>query len=322
MTVTGALAAGLLLVGCSTPLPEPEPEAAPAVPPPALTAAQVERILEDVSTVVAEGDEVHDAGLLGPRVAGPALDLRTAQYAEVEAGDEGAVTAIPEGTQTVVVPSTTQWPRTVMAVTEAPEDLRAPLLVTLVQDGPRSQFELWSWVRLFPGAQMPPTNQPELGSAEVDPEALLLTPEAVLEGYVALLDGDAEDEAAQAFDEEDDPLRAQIAAVRAGYEGLVVDKGTLTETYEPGADGVQVIGTAEGGAIVVGSVRTSTTITLEDSTVNLGGETAALLGQEVVAANLAIDWTSTVAFAVPPAGSEEPVRVLGAEHTLTEVTGE
>ena len=51
-------------------------------------------------------------------------------------------------------------------------------------------------------------------------------------------------------------------------------------------------------------------------------EIAAMLGRTTVETSLAFTWLSVVAFRVPPAGSPDPVEVLGAEHTLTSVTGE
>lgn len=322
-TLTGAVLGALLLAGCSTPLPEPAPDAVPAALPPAVSTDQVGDVLAEVSAVLAEADATVDPTLLAPRVTGAAEQIRTAEYALAKAGDTEALTAIPPAAQTIVAPITDGWPRTVMVVTEPPADLQPPLLLTLVQQSPREPYQMWSWARLFPGAQMPATAQPDLGSAMVaadEAASLAYAPADVLARYIDVLSTGAASPHAALFTE--DPLRNGIAATKAAYASVVGANGTLTETYQPAASGPWSIATADGGAIVVGAVQTVTTITLADSTLTIGDQTAALLGKPQVAQNLAITWLSVVAFAVPPAGSTDPVTVLGGEHSPIKVTGE
>ena len=312
----------LSLAACATPLPEPQPDAVPAVVPSAVTAEQVQDVLADVSTVIAEADEQYTAELLDPRVNGAAREIRQVEYALRLAGDTEAITPIPAAAQTIIAPKTDAWPRPVMVVTEPPADLQPPLLLTLQQDDPRAQYRLWAWVRLFPGVEMPATAQPQLGSAVVAPDSDVLTvpPGEVIGQYVDLLTNGDTSTFAAAFAE--DPLRVGIAATRDAYGTVVGENGTLAETYQAIPSGQVAMATADGGAIVVGGFRTVTTITLTESTLNIGDQTAALLGKTSVRTNLAMTWLSMVAFAVPPAGSTEPVRMLGAEHSLVGVTGE
>lgn len=316
-----ALIAATLLAGCSTPLPTPQPDAAAVTAPPAASTEQVDRVLADIAATLETADAAGDPALLAPRVSGPALTARTVEYALAKGGATAAVTQIPTEAQTVVVPTTDTWPRTVMVVTEQPEDLSPPLLLTLVQDDPRSQYSLRSWSRLFPGVEVPATTQPEVGSPPVDPEStdLAVPPSEVVDQYVDLLTNGDASAAAATFAE--DPLRTLIGQTRAAYTQAVGANGTLTETYQAGTEPPVVIGTADGGAIVVDTFQTVTTISLVDSTLTVDPQTATLLGAPTVASSLAITWLSTVAFAVPPAGSEEPVQVIGAEHSRLQVTG-
>lgn len=320
--VAALVAAALMLAACSTPLPEPQPDAVPAALPPAVSTEQVDDVVTEVAAVLAEADAALDPTLLDSRVSGPARQIRGVEYALRLAGDEAALTPVPPAAQTVVAPATDSWPRTVMVVTEPPADLQPPLLLTLVQADPRSQYTLWSWARLFPGVEMPATAQPEVGSAPVAgaDESLAVPATEVVARYVDVLtNGDASPHAATFTP---DPLRAGIVATRDAFAGVVGENGTLAETYAPSPEGPYAIGTADGGAIVVGAFTTVTTITLADSTLTIGDQTASLLGRTTVASNLAISWLSVVAFAVPPAGSTEPVRVLGGEHSRLQVTGE
>lgn len=319
---TLAAAAALAAVAaCSAPLPTPAPDAIPAMARVAVDDSQVSRILGEVTSTLAAADAARSAQALAPRVTGTAAEIRAAQYVQAAAGATDALTEIPATPQTVIVPATTIWPRTIMVVTTAPADLRAPLLVTLVQDSPRSQYRLVDWARLFPGTQMPGTAQPKIGSAPIDADSVVpsVRPEDVLANYVDLLTNGATSQFAAAFTA--DPLRDRIAQQRAGWTTAVGDKGSVTETYEVLDPGPYSLAAADGGAIVVGSLRTVTTLSLVDSTLTVGAQTASLLGASTVSSSLVINWDSVLAFYVPPAGSPDPVTVLGGEHAPISVTG-
>ncbi|HEY3438638.1 MAG TPA: hypothetical protein VGK35_13200 [Actinotalea sp.] len=318
-----AAVAALSLVACSAPLPQPHPDAAPAAVQPAVSTDQVDRVLAGLASTLESADGGAGAAALDARLTGPAKTLRAVEYQLAAAGDTSALRQIPAAAQTRIAPATKTWPRTVFVVTEPPADLTAPLLLTLVQQTPRDQFKLWSWVRLFPGVQVPATAKPDIGSAPVpmDAATLVASPADVIAHYVDVLTNGAASPFAASFTP-DDPLRTGIAGVRAQYASVVTEKGSLTETYQPYEGGAYAIATADGGAIVVGAIQTVTTISLADSTLTLGGPAAALLGKPTVASSLAITWLSTVAFAVPPAGSPNPITVLGGEHSPIQVTGE
>lgn len=311
----------LFLAGCSVPLPTPQPDALPAAMQPAMSVEQAEDIVAEVSASLADADAALSVDVPGSRVTGPAATIRSFQYLLVTAGLADALTVIPSSAQTLVLPITDEWPRAMMVVTEPPEDLQAPLLLTLVQTEPRAPYQLWSWVRLFPGVETPALAQPELGSAPVAPDApeLAVSPTEVLAQYVDVLTNRDASPYAAAFTT--DPLRQGIAQTKDAFVAVVGANGSLTETYQPDAAGTYSMATADGGAIVVGTVRTVTTITLVDSTLKMGDQSAAILGTDTLKSNLAITWLSVVAFEVPPAGSDAPIQVLGAEHSRIEVTG-
>ncbi|MDO8108255.1 hypothetical protein Q6348_13725 [Isoptericola sp. b441] len=331
------LLGALLLAGCGQPLPQPSPQASPADPLPALGPDQVDRVLSDVTTVVSAADAAALAAIsaadgevpdsldsidadLQNRLSGPAAAMRRAQYVLATQGGAGAITSIPAGSQTVIEPATDAWPRVLMVVTDPPKDLQAPLLLTLVQTTPRDQYHLWSWARLYGGVKMPPTATPDVGSRPIaaDDAAAAVAPKDVLARYVDVLtNGDGSKYASQFTT---GPLRTRITQQRDAWK-QAIGQGSVTETYTAGDGGPWALATADGGAIVVGSVSTVTTLTLVDSTLTIADATAALLGANTVSKELTIHWLSTVAFSVPPAGSEKPITVLGAEHVPVEVTG-
>lgn len=312
----------LLLAGCAQPLPEPSPDPVPASPPASVTPEQLEDVLDAVAEAVEAADAAQSLDPAAARITGPAATLRTAEYALAAANPEAAVTPLPEGTQTIVTTATDVWPRTIVVVTEPPADLRAPLLLTLVQDGPREQYRLWSWVRLFPGTQMPPTAQPEVGNTPVPPDStdVLVPPVELMQRYVdVMVNGDASEHVGLFGP---DPLRENLGGLREAYAQSAANGGSVTESVEALEEGPVAVGTADGGAIVTGGFRLTISITLDDSTLTVDPATAAFLGgNTTLASSLELTFVGTVAFDVPPVGGEEQVTLLGGEFSLTGATG-
>lgn len=319
-----AVAAGLGLAACANPVPEPAPDAAPAVPPPALTVAQSSSVLDQVGEVLAAGDAALDPAGLDARLTGPALAIRSAEYVRATAtGGERAPVALPMTAQTTIIPDTDAWPRTQMVVTEQPDDLQAPLLLVLQQAGPREPYKLWSWARLGPSVQMPATATPEEGSEPVAPDddSLLLTPTEAMAQYADVLTNGDASAAAATFPA--DFFRTAITEARNQTVASLQAVASVTETVAPEEGAVTALRTADGGAVVVGQLTTVTTATLSQGSITLNDPfDAALSGKESVSSNLVRTWTDVVAMYVPPAGGAETVTVLAAEHARTAVSGE
>lgn len=315
-------ALGLVLVaGCATPLPEPAPEPVPAVAPAATTVAQSGDVLGEVGEVLAEADAALDPAALAPRVTGPALATRTAEYVRATStGGAKGPTVLPTDEQVLIVPQTTQWPRTQLVVTEQPDDLQAPRILVLQQASPREQYKLWGWARMAPGLSMPPTASPEAGSPVLAPDAtgLVVTPADAFAQYADVLaNGDASSHAATFAP---DAYRSAIEAARAATAQGVQQAASATETYTPDPEPVVSLETADGGAIVVGQLTTVSTVTLTVS----GGTIpiqdpfyAALTGTQSAGSSFARTYTDVLVMYVPPADSGAPVQVLAAEHAVT-----
>jgi hypothetical protein len=322
---TALAAVALLGLGaCADPVPEPRPDAAPAVPPPALTVAQSTNVLSQVGEVLAAGDAALDPAGLPERLTGPALAIRTAEYvrATATAGQRPPV-SLPMSAQTTIVPDTDVWPRTQMVVTVQPDDLQAPLLLVLQQNGPREQYQLWGWARLGPSVQMPATADPTVGSEPVaaDDTSLVLSPaEAVAQYADVLTNGDA---SAYAASFPADFFRTALTQARDQTTASLQAVATVAETVAPVDGQVTALRTADGGAIVVGQLSTVTTVTLSQGSITLNDPfDAALAGKPSVTSNLVRTWTDVVAMYVPPAGATTPVQVLAAEHARTAVSGQ
>lgn len=318
-----ALAAVLVLAGCATPLPVPSPDPVPAVPPPTLTAEQVREVLEEVGSVLEEADDELDEEILARRVAGPALTIRTAEYTVNRAlEDDAELVTVPTTDSTIVVPTTETWPRSVLVVTEQPEDLQSPRLLVLTQQTPREDYLLTSWSRLLPDRQVPPTFVPEVGSVPLplDAEGLVATPAEVGEMYADVIKDGDDSPHAVLFGE--DVFRERLALVREQYEKIAEQAGgRFTERYTPEVEQTVAVSTADGGAIVVVPFTSRTRITTDERELSLGRAERALLGKRTVGKRATFTWTGVVTFVVPPEGSTDPITVLAAEHVRTDVTG-
>lgn len=317
------LTVAALVTACAPSLPEPEPDPVPAVPGPALTIDQSTDVLTQVSDVLAKADAALSAADLAPRVEGPALAIRTAEYS-VAAATAGAKapTVLPEKAQSLVVPNTDAWLRTTYAVTEQPDDLQAQRLLVLQQNAPRGQYKLWGWARLLPGVSMPAMAPPGTGSLPVAPDSteLVATPTDVVAQYADVLTNGDKSEFAAAF-EPDDAFRTGIEAGRTVSQQKVQQVGTVAETYTPNPDQVFAVATADGGALVVGGLTTVTTFGIAQGSLTVGPQDAALSGKTSVTKNLVVTWADVLAFYVPPAGSSALIQVLAGEHARTAVTG-
>ncbi len=319
------VAATVALAGCATALPEPAPEPVGAVPPPAVTVDQTQRVLASVNEVLTAADSTRDPAGLPARLAGPALATRTAEY--VWAGATGGArvpTALPLDEQALVVPETATWPRTQLVVTEQPDDLQAPRVLVLQQASPREPYKLWGWARLLQGVQMPATAAPEEGSPELpaDTGDLLVPPSEVGPRYADVLtSGEA---SAHAATFAPDSFRAAIEKARGDTVATLGEAATLAETYAAAPAPVVALATVDGGALVVTEMTTTSTVsvTAPGGTVSVEPFYAALAGGATTASSLSRVFTDVLVVYVPPAGSGAQAQVLAAEHTVTSATAQ
>jgi hypothetical protein len=323
--LVGVVVLAATTAACGTPLPAPSPEPPPAVAPPVLSVTQSTSVLDDIGRALAAGDEALDPAALAPRVIGPALTMRAAEYKRAQATNgERPPTALPTDAQVEIVPQSTTWPRVELVVTEQPDDLQAPRVLVLLQQTPRDRYALWGWARMFPGVSTPQTADADVGSPVLDPDDadLAMSPDDVLAAYGDLLaQGDASQYAASFVD---DPFRQSIVSARQALTANVQEIGAVAETYTPQGTPLTVIGTADDEAIVVGTVETvsTVTITVAGAKLNLSAYEAALSGVTEATTSLVRTYTDVLVFRVPPAGSGEQVQLIAAEAVLTSVTAQ
>ena len=314
----------LLVSGCAAELPQPDPPPAPAVPPAALTVPQSQRALASLGEVLTTSDEALDPAALTPRVEGPALAMRTAEYVRASATDGAKVpTALPTNALAMVIPQTTAWSRTQLVVTEQPDDLQAQRILVLRQDDPRALYKLWGWARLMPGSQMPATAPADVGSEPLpaDDSSLLLTPADALTQFMDVAANGAASQYVASF--ADSPLVQEMADLRAEARSGIGEAGTAATSYTMDPTPATALRTVDGGAIVTGTFTAVSrmTVTLDGATIGLSDPFyAALAGATSAAKESKRTFTGVVVLYVPPTGSQAQVQVLAGELVVTGVT--
>jgi len=332
--VPGLLIAGLVLSACApggaiVPAPTPTATVEPETPAVAASVRQIERIINRVGEAVSRADAEADGDLAATRLAGPALELRRANYTvRAEDAELGALLPIPSSAVEIVLPQRLPdegdtWPRTVFAIVTDPDDeTRPPQALMMVQDDPRSQYRVHYALTLEPQAVVPELAPPSLGSPPLpaDTPLLAVTPNAVATGYAQLLLQGAEAEGFELFDVEGDSLRTQI-----GSEAKQARRDALPETASiefttrvvESADIFSLV-TLDGGAIMTAYLSETETVTPTQSgaAVNASGAVEALSGVTQSTSGVIARYGLQILFYIPPVGSTEQVRVLGYTQGL------
>ncbi len=292
--------------------------------PPVVLESQLERILGSVASTVADADAASDADRLEPRVAGAALELRTASYA-VAAKDAKATAPVPVADAPLLlqmIPTGTEWPRTVVALTQG-DDNPVPQALLLVQETPRDNYRLMSAVQMLPGSTFPSAPAPgATGSVPLDTAGALATaPQAAVDAIADFLTKPSGANA-ETFEE-----NSFAEAITEFQSGVVADPGNkaakITFTHAAEEDGTHALLTGDGGAMVFGYLtHTYTSLPKgEGDTIDLKGTVyQALTGKAVSTKGIDVNYGEAVMMYVPPAGSDDKIRVIGAAQQLVSAT--
>ncbi|MDH6181392.1 hypothetical protein M2152_001574 [Microbacteriaceae bacterium SG_E_30_P1] len=333
------LVTALALTGCSadvwpdgaadaTPTPTATLPEGAELTPPATTVRQVERIVAQVSALAAEADETRDATILEPRFEGPALELRTANYAIRNADANIApLTAIPDGPVKVTLPQQTDtWPRTVFAVIQDDQDATIPpIALYLVQEDPRSNYKVNYAITLEPSAVLPDVAPANIGAARLpaDSGLLAMTPEDAALAYADILMKDVESESYLLFEADGDTLRTNVG-LDAKNQISASLPATAAASFSNGlgeADPI-AMATNDAGAIVAVTLTETTTVTPVEAgaAINPSGQVKALSGIAVSTKGVVATYSDQLLFAIPPAGSDAKIVLLGYSQGLVSAT--
>lgn len=336
-----ALVAALAMTGCSAeywpggaapsgaaPSPSATVPAGAELTPPAATVRQVERIVAQISAVTEEADANRDAELLKTRFTGPALDLRLANYTVRGVdGTVAALPAIPEGPVKLTLPQQTEtWPRTVLAVIQDEKDATIPpVALFLVQEDPRSNYQVEYAVTLEAAAVLPDVAPASVGAARLGADSALLVsaPENLALDYADILEHDVDSDLYLDFDAEGDTLRAAVGlAAKQQAAAALPATARMTFGYLDGEADPIALATNDAGAIVAVELRETTTVVPveQGAAVNTTGQVKALSGVTVTTRGIVATYSDQLLFYVPPAGSDAKIVLLGYSQGLITAT--
>ena len=323
LTATAVAGSGVAAQASQSPAPSPGSSSAAAEPAPdspVLVDAQFRRILEQVSSAVDAGDAAKDASKLEPRVAGPELEVRTQNYKiRSQVGSyEPRMPVRATKLLTTVVTEKRSWPRTVMAVTQGEGNV-VPQLLTLTQASPRENYKLVLTTPLQPGTTFPGIASAGTQTvAPSDKSGLLYSGEEALGGL-----GDRLNSADSAFKDkltegESSPYIADTLAYQADVVNSGVN-GTFSFTHKVVPESVVVFRTADGGALALGRLNFAFdgTPKAEGDKLTIGDDAAALAGGKETSTGMVLNFAESVAVYIPPAGSQDPMKLVAATRGLT-----
>jgi hypothetical protein len=288
---------------------------------------QTSRILDDLSTQLAQSEASQSTAEV-TRIGGTALEMRTAEFA-MHAADPEEVSNDVLATEFAgtVVPATTEWPRSFVAVT-TPTDTGAQYLYVLTQAEARAQYAMTSWTRLLAGVTLPETAPPDVGSPTLalgEEGDLAHTPQAALASYAEAKDNPASG-AAGLFDGTDPARDAWVGLIERWGAALEPIEGTVAPASSADTEGAYVMATADGGAIVLGTIRSALTLTIPETpgrSFTLAPYFGALgAASTTVTRSATIEFAQPVALAIPPKASGQPVAVLGVAQVPVKATTE
>ncbi len=339
MAISTVVVGMLLLSGCTAeswpdflggnaaaPTPTPADTAPPVSTdkPPVVNTTQLESIVSKIALVAQRADADRDATVLAERFTGPALELRTANYA-IRSADTNfaALPAIPSGPVEVTLPQQNdKWPRTVFTVIHDPkESAVAPMALMLVQETPRDNFKVVYAVQLEAGIVLPELAAANVGTQRLQPDAKLfiMPPENLASAFGDLLvNGDAS-EYSKFFDLEGSSLIASI-----GYDAKqariasIPDIASMALGNVAGDADVIPLVTNDSGAIVATYLKETEQVTPSEAgaLINAEGAVKSLSGVSSTTLGTIATYGDQLLFYVPPMGSKQKIVLIGWASSL------
>lgn len=294
---------------------------------PAVTVPQMTRVLGEISTYTATADAAIDTKLLTERFAGPALAARTANYQiRAKKSDYAAMAAIPANPLTITLPQQVEhsWPRLVMTVSQNDADPSlAPVALVMLQNAPRSNYQVFYAITLVPNAQSPKLAPASIGAPRIpaDSKLLKVQPNQLAAAYADVLMNDTASQYAPLFQVDGDTLRTQLG--KAGQDAIRAQlpaNSAIEFSAGAGSGPALTLASNDSGGIVAVQVDQTRKITPTDGGVvgfAEGSASAALSGFTAKSAR-GVQSTSglQLLFYVPAVDSTEPIRLLGWTESL------
>lgn len=292
---------------------------------PVLLEMQLESILTGVSRAIEAGDEELDASLLEGRLAGDALTDRQSNYKQVSDEIDGVkllkpVVAGP--VRTSAVTTSTDWPRTVLAVTGEVTEEETPRILTLTQETPRSKYKLTQNVEMLAGASFPGIviGDTSIRTLDLEDDAGLQTdPENATVQLRRFLNNPEVSE--KDMFEESAYIEALHEAQEKTKEPSGDDEASVEYKRFIDDEGVHAVSTPDGGALVSVSME-SVMISKPSEGGTLSWEDKKhrdLAGVEETSGDARFSYAESFVLYIPAAGSDDRIQVLAADSELQKI---
>ncbi|MFJ6531470.1 glycosyl transferase [Microbacterium sp. NPDC091662] len=337
--LTAVLAAGCTSdswpqLGDASPTPSPSPTviAPENQKPPAVTEAQAKRILKTLAETVSEADAALDLDLLSTRFEGPALAARTTEYAlRTKLPDTVPPAAIPTDEVEVVLPEATdQWPRTVLMLSKTGDDTVPPVVLTMTQADPWSNYKVSNMAEMSADAAFPEVAASWLGTSLVPSDSAFLTipPADLAATFADVVDLGEQSDSYDKFDDLALTYAKSITDSRQAVVQALADKGAADTSkaafdMAPTTDAPISMTTLDSGAIVAVTLTDTETVTPtgDDVSIRFGdnAQAKALTDATESAKGVETTYEFQLFFSVPAKGSTEQIRLLAAHQDLLSV---
>lgn len=334
----------ILAAGCSsdswpqlgdaspTPSPSPTVVAPENQKPPAVTEAQAKRILKSLAGTVSEADAALDLDLLATRFEGPALATRTTEYAlRTKIPETVPPAAIPTDDVEVVLPEATdQWPRTVLMLSKTGDDTVPPVVLTMTQADPWSNYKVSHMAEMSADAAFPEVAASWLGTSLVPSDSAFLTipPADLATTFADVVDQGEQSASYGKFDDLALTYAKSITDSRQAVVQALADKGaaeTSKAAFDMAAtqDAPISMTTLDRGAIVAVTLTDTETVTPTGADVSIrfgdNAQAKALTDATESAKGVETTYEFQLFFSVPAKGSTEQIRLLAAHQDLLSV---
>lgn len=332
----GLLAASGALAGCSDPEPQPSVPDGPkaASPFPVVSSSQLDRVMAAIGESLTAADQAKDPARLAPRITGTAAEVRTKAYEIIGKAPEFADTLATPSAE-VKVPITTlsdTFPRHAIALVGDGAGTGQPYFVALQQEDARAPYVTWGWAQLVETKELPEVPDPTNGAETVPPDAddLVMNPMDALARYAGILSsGDAADPDDRiAPDPFQQSLHEDIWKERAGLnQGVERDSAAvISEAYTVHDGEYAGLRTADGGALVMGTMRSSRTVQVKpNATVSYENDPnwvpLKLAGRASFTSTFVRDSAEVVVLHIPTADSGTQIRAIGGTKALLAAQG-
>ena len=339
VALPSVIVAGAMLASCSpaawpefdeepTPTPTAEPEESVDAETPAVTEAQAERIVADVSQVMKDANDNADAEMASKRLTGAALSARETAYDIAKDVDDWKLPpVVPDGPVSVLLPQANDgWPRSALMVVGDAESETAPTILMTTQRSPWENYKV-SYMAAIPASTALPELAPSwLGAALVPPDSsfLQVAPDELADAYADTLENGEDSDYADVFDLETDPFRQALNdkrdSTRENFNETAEGTAKIRFGQRAGGSDPLALATFNSGAIVAVTLTDMETVwpTEEDGIIkDLNPEIQHFVGEEETSTGVRTAYDNVLFFSVPAKASDEPIRVLGYSDTLS-----